>query len=85
MLWPSDSTSGNILEGTQPTSLKEDNHPSVHGDMIYTSQDMDGAQVSISRWVYKTTMQQLHNEILSSHNKEENFTLSDSVDGPGEH
>ena len=33
----------------------------------------------------KTTMGYLHNGILLGHKKEENFTLCDSMDGPGEH
>ena len=53
--------------------------------IIYNCKDMEGAQVSISRWVDKTTMGCLHNVILVSHKKEENFTLCDSMDGPGEH
>ena len=46
---------------------------------------MEAAQVSISRWVDETTMGHFHNGILLSHKKEENFTLCDSIDGPGEH
>ena len=30
-------------------------------------------------------MGHLHNGILLGHKKEENFTLCDSMDGPGEH
>ena len=41
--------------------------------------------MSISRWVNKTTMGHLHNGPLLSHKKEENFTLCDSMDEPGEH
>ena len=33
----------------------------------------------------KTTMGHLHNGILLGHKKEENFTLCNSMDGPGEH
>ena len=46
---------------------------------------MDVAQVSINRWVDKTTMGHLHNGILLVHKKEENFTLYNIMDGPGEH
>ena len=41
--------------------------------------------MSISRWVDKTTMGHLHNGILLNHKNEGNFTLCDSMDGPGEH
>ena len=46
---------------------------------------MEAAQVSISRWVDKTTMGHLHNGILLGHKKEESFTLCNSMDGPGEY
>ena len=83
--WPSNPTSGNISEGTQNTNLKEHKHPYVNWSIIYSCQDMRATQVSISRWVDKTTMGHLHNGILLGHKKEENFTLCNSMDGPGEH
>ena len=46
---------------------------------------MEAAQVSISRWEDKTTMGCLHNGILLGCEKEENFTLCGSMDGPGEY
>ena len=46
---------------------------------------MEAAQVSISRWVDKTIMRHVHNGALLGHEKEENFTLCDSIDGLGEH
>ena len=39
---------------------------------------------SVDEWI-KTTMRNLHNEILSGHKKEEKFALFDSMDGPGKH
>ena len=51
--WPSDPTSGNISEETQNTNCKEYMHPYVHCSIIYNSQDLETAQVSISRWVDK--------------------------------
>ena len=82
--WPNDPTSGNIFKGTQNTCSKEHKHPYVHCSIIYNHQDMEAAQVSISRWVDKTTMGHLHNGILLGHKKEENFTLCDNMDGPVE-
>ena len=82
--WPSDPTSGNISEGAQNTNMKEHKHY-VHCSVIYNHQDMEAVPVSISRWVDKTTMGCLHNGILLGCKKEENFTLCDSMDGPGEH
>ena len=46
---PHNPTSGNISEGTQNTNLKEHKHPYVHCNIIYNHQDMEEAQVSISR------------------------------------
>ena len=79
---PRNPTSGNISKGTQNTNLK---HPYVSCRVIYNRQDTEAAQVSISRWEDKTTMGYLHNGILLSYKKEENFTFCDSVNGPGEH
>ena len=78
-------TSGNISRETRNTNSKEHKHPYVHCSVIYRHQHMKAAQVSISRGVDKTTMGQLHNGILLGHKKEENVTLCDSMDGPGEH
>ena len=83
--WPTDPTSGTITEGNQNTNSEEDKHPYVHFNIIYNRQDMEAVQVSISRWVGKTTIGHLYNGILLSHKKEENFTFCDSMDGPGEH
>ena len=83
--WPSDPTSGNISEGIQNTNSKEYEHSFVHCSAIYNCQDMEAAQVLVSRWVNKTTTAHLWNGILLSCKKEENFTLCYSMDGPEEH
>ena len=67
------------------TNSKEHKHRYVHCSIIYNCQDMEAAQVSISRWMDKTTMGQLHNGIIISCKKEEKFMPCDSMDGPGEH
>ena len=85
IFWSSNSTSGNVSEGTQNTNLKEHKHPYVHCNIIYNLQDMEAAQVSINKWVDKTTIGCLHNGILFGGKKEKNFTLYDSMDGPEEH
>ena len=46
---------------------------------------MEAAQVSINRWVDETTVGYLHNGILLDCKKQENFTLCNNMDGPGEH
>ena len=48
-LLPSNSTSGYIFKETQNTNLKEYMHPYVHCSIIYNHQDMELAQVSVSR------------------------------------
>ena len=64
--WPSDPTSGNIPEGTQNTNLKEHKHLYVHCSLIYNHQDMEVAQVYISRWMDKSTMGHLYNGYYSA-------------------
>ena len=71
--WPSNPTSGNLCEGTENTNLKEHKHPYVHCSIIYNHQDMEVAQVSINRWVDKTTMGHLHNGLLLAIKKKKKF------------
>ena len=79
--WPRNPTSENISEGTQNINLEEHKYPYVHCSIIYNHQDMEAAQVSIIRWVDKTTMGYLHNGILLGHKKEEKITPCNSMDG----
>ena len=46
---------------------------------------METEQISISRWVDKTTTGHLHSGNLLGHEKEENFIFCDNMDGLGEH
>ena len=46
---PSNPTSRCISKGTQNTNLKEQKHPYVHCSIIYNCQDMEAAEMSISR------------------------------------
>ena len=65
-LWPSNSDYGNITKETCNTSLKEDMwymYPYVHCSIIYNSQDLEAAQVPISRWMDKEAVVHLHNTI----------------------
>ena len=59
-LWPSNSTSGNLSKETWIANSKEYMHPYVHCSVIYSSQDVEIAQVSISRWVDKNAVVHLH-------------------------
>ena len=40
---------------------------------------------SVDEWTLGTAMGRFHNGILVGCKEEDNFTLCDSVDGPGEH
>ena len=46
-------------------------HTYIHYSIIYNSQDMEAAQVPISRWVDNKAVLHLHNGILLSHKKNE--------------
>ena len=81
--WPSDPTSGNLSEETQNINSEYMN-PYVYCNTIYNSQDLEAAQVPISRWVDKKNCSTFTHGILLHNKKEENFTFCD-VDGPGEH
>ena len=74
--WPSYPSPGKVSEGTENPNLNEHKQPYICWSVIYNLQDMEAAQVPISRWVDKTTMGHLHNGILLCHKKEENLTLS---------
>ena len=83
-LWPSDSTSGSISKETQNTDWKEYKHPYVHCSIIYNCQDLEAAEVPISRWVDKKDVAHLCNGIVLSHKKERNLPFCDSIDRPRE-
>ena len=55
-------------------------HPYDHGSVIYNSQDLERAQVPISRGVDRKTVVHLHNGILPSSENEGTFTLCNSTD-----
>ena len=78
-LWSSDSTPGNLSEETP-------NHWVSKSLQHYLQSPRYGSSPSVHcRWVDKTAMGLLHNRILLGHKREENFTLCDSMDRPGEH
>ena len=70
-LWLSDSSSGYILKETRNTNAKEYMHPYVHCSVIYNSQDLEVAQVSIIIWVDKKAVVHLHKEYYSAIKKKE--------------
>ena len=67
------------------TSVQKNMHLYVYSSMIYNSQDLETAQVPISRRVDKKAFVHLHNEILPGCIKEGNLTLCNSRDGTGDY
>ena len=57
------------LKKSENTTLKEYTHPYVHCSIIYNSQDLEAAQVSISRHVDRNAVVHLYNGILLGHKK----------------
>ena len=68
-LWLSDSSSGYILKETRNTNAKEYMHPYVHCSVIYNSQDLETAEVTINGWVGEKAVIHIYNGILLSHKK----------------
>ena len=64
------------IQETLNTSLKEYKHPYIRCSTIYNRQDLEAAQMPISRWVDKKAVVHLHSR---------NFTICDSRDGPGDY
>ena len=58
------------------TNLEEHKHPCVHYNVAYNHLDMEAAQcASVDEWI---------KQVCDIYTMEENFTLCDSMDGPGE-
>ena len=60
-------------------------HPYVHCSIVYNNEDLGSSPSDLSSRVGKTAMVCLHNGILLSCKKEENFIPCGSMDGTGEH
>ena len=60
-------------------------HPYVYCSIIYNNQDLEAAQVPVSRWLNKKALVHLHSEILHSSKKEGNLTFYNSMEKSGEH
>ena len=58
-------------------------HTYIHSSAIYNSQDLETAQVPISRRMDKKAVVHLYNGILHSSKKEGIITFFDSMDGIG--
>ena len=53
----------------------------VYCSLIYKSQDMEGAQVSIERWMGKEVVY-MHSGILLSYEKEWHLAICNNMGGP---
>ena len=76
-------SSGSIFEGTQNTNSKEYMHPYIHCSIIYNTKIWKQPECSsVDEWMKRSVV---HDGMLLGHKKEGNFTLCDSMDGPGKH
>ena len=86
VLWPSNSTSGNIFKGTWNMNSKEYMYPYVHCSIVCNSQIWKQPKcLSVDKWNAQKAIVHLTNGILLSHKEEGNLTFCDSMDGPGEY
>ena len=85
VFWPGNSTVVIISSQSWNTTSKEPMHPNVHSSTIYNSQVLEATYVCVNKWVDQKTMVHLHNGILCCRKKEGAPTLSNSMDGTGEH
>ena len=56
-------------------------HPYVYCSIIYKSQIMEAAQVSINWWMDKEDVVYIYNGMLPSHKKEWNHAICNNMDG----
>ena len=70
---PNNPTSRNISKETQITNLM---NTYVHHSIIYSRQDLEAAQMPISRWVDEKAVIPLHNGTLLSCKNEGNLTFA---------
>ena len=82
---PEVSLLGIYLKGPKILIWKNISTPMFIAALFTITKIWTQPQVSISRWMDKTTMGHLDNRILLNHKIEENFTLCSNMDGPGEH
>ena len=77
-IWLSNPTPRHIPWGNQ--NWKRHMYPIVHWSTIYNSQNMEGIQMSINRWMGKKVVVHIHNGILLSHKNECIWVSFDEVD-----
>ena len=57
----------------------------MHNSIFYNSQELETAEVPISKWVDQKTVVHLHMDYYAAERKEGAPTLHDSMNGTGEH
>ena len=65
-----------IQKDTRTTS------PNVYITIIYNSQDMEAFQMFINRGMDKEGVVHIHNGLLLSYKKEQNYAICSNLDGP---
>lgn len=82
-IWSINSTSEYSPKKYNTTNPMGYLHPYVYCSIIYNSQDIEAAQVSINRWMDKKVMVCVYG-IYICHKKEWDLTICSKMDGPRE-
>lgn len=67
------------------THFKRCMHSGIHSGRVHDSQDIEGTQVSIHRWMDKEDVVRIHNGILLSHEKDQGNAIHSNMDGLGQY
>ena len=84
-LWSSNSTTGYLPKEYKNTNSKGYTRTPVYSSIIYNSQDMEAAQVSIDKWMNIKDVVYKYNGILLSHKKEWNLAICNDMHGTREY
>ena len=84
-LWSSNHTIECLPKECKNSNSEGCMHPCVCCSIIYDSQIMEAAQVSMDRWMDKENVAYIHNEILFSHNKEWYLAICTNIVQPREY
>ena len=71
-----------IWKKKEHTNQKRHMRRYVHFNITNYSQDMKTTKMSINRWMHKEEVVHVHNGILLSHKKKQNWVICSEVDGP---
>ena len=82
-LRPSNCSAGNLPQRYRCSEMPGHLHPDVHSSNVHNSQTVEGALVSIDRWMDKEDVVCIYNGISLSHQKEQIPTICFNVDRTG--